>query len=99
MTSTITSSWAGAGKFSARQACRRALTGFLSTATAETEIGRRVRGLLGELADIDSDRELASRYVEPGTWLQELACEERDVWDHIAEALTPVSSANTKEEQ
>lgn len=98
MTSTITAP-AGAGKRSARQTGREALAGFLSTATAETAIGRRVRGLLGELEDIACDRELAGRYVETGTWLHELADEERDVWEHIVEALTPVSSANTKEEQ
>ncbi|GAA4672430.1 hypothetical protein [Amycolatopsis dongchuanensis] len=97
MTSTITTP-AGGG-FGARRTGREALAGFLSTASAETEIGRRVRGLLGELAEIEQDRELAGRYLEPGTWLRELAEEERDVWDHIVEALTAVSSANTKKEE
>jgi len=97
MTSTITTS-GGAGKL-ARRSGREALAGFLSTASADSEVGRRVRGLLGELAEIERDRELASRYVEPGTWLRELADEERGVWEHIVEALTAVSSANSKEEK
>ncbi|MFD4196739.1 hypothetical protein [Amycolatopsis thermoflava] len=95
MTSTITTP-AGGG-FGARRTGREALAGFLSTASAETEIGRRVRGLLGELVEIEQDRELAGRYLEPGTWLRELGEEERDVWDHIVEALT--ASANTKKEE
>ncbi|PXY16564.1 hypothetical protein [Prauserella muralis] len=99
MTNTVTAAPAAAGrKTSARQTGREVLAGFLSTATADTEMGLRVRALCDELEDIARDRELASRYVEPGTWLRELADEERDVWEHIVEALTPVSSANTKEE-
>ena len=82
---------------------RVALARFLTTATAETAVGQRVRGLLGELTEIASDRQLAGRYCEPGSWLEELADEERGVWEHIVEALTPVSSANIsaniKEEQ
>lgn len=91
MTSTITTPG-----YAARRAGREALTGFLTTATAETEVGRRVRALLGELVDIERDREMAARMVEPGTWLTELVCEERDVWDHIVDDL---SSTNTREEQ
>ncbi|MFI5614712.1 hypothetical protein [Amycolatopsis sp. NPDC051903] len=97
MTSTIT---APAGtELTTDQTGHHALAGFLSTASAETEIGRRVRRLLAELADIESDRQMAGRYDEPGTWLRELDEEERDVWEHIVEALTPVSSANVKEER
>lgn len=94
MTNTITAP-IGEG-FGAHRAGREALAGFLTTATAETAVGQRVRGLLGELTDIERDRAMASRMVEPGTWLAELAREEHDVWDHIFEAL---SSTNTKEEQ
>lgn len=95
MTSTITAP-ASTGKTSVRRAGREALAGFLSTASAETATGRRVRGLLGELADIERDREMAGRFPHPGTWFSDLDREERDVWEHIVEAL---SSANTKEEQ
>lgn len=105
MTSTITpatppapASPAGtvsAGKTSARQTA----LAYLSTATADTPKGCRVRDLVSELREIEEDRQMADRFVDPGTWPAELDREERDVWDHIAEALTPVSSANTKEEQ
>lgn len=94
MTSTITAPVPGG-----HQSGKEALAGFLSTTSAHTEIGRRVRGLLNELGEIERDRELAGRYLEPGTWLGELADEERDVWDHIVEALTTVSSANTQEKE
>lgn len=61
-----------------------------ATATAEHDSprSRRVRGLLDELSDIATDRELAHRFTEPGTWLSELRTEERDVWDHLADALS-----------
>ncbi len=61
-----------------------------TTATAETDTprSRRVRRLLAELDDITRDREMAARFVERGTWLAELRCEERDVWDHLAETLS-----------
>lgn len=96
MTSTITpAAVARTGKASARQVA----LSFLTTATADTATGWRVRCLLGELREIEADRQMADRFVQPGTWLVDLDREERDVWDHIAEALTPVSSANTKEEQ
>lgn len=60
----------------------------LSTATADTARGHRVRGLLAELDAIEADREMAARFVERGTWLAELRTEERDVWDHLADALS-----------
>lgn len=105
MTSTITPATSpaavpaagavGAGKTSARQVA----LAYLTTATADTATGQRVRGLLGELREVEADRQMAGRFVQPGTWLADLDREERDVWDHIVEALTPMSSANTKEEQ
>ncbi|KAA2248686.1 hypothetical protein F0L68_39750 [Solihabitans fulvus] len=91
MTTTITVGGTGAGKTSAR----RAFAAYLTTATADTEIGRRVRGLLTELDEIAEDRAMACRYLDPGTWLDDLVREERDVWDHIVEAL---SSKNTMKE-
>lgn len=60
----------------------------LSTATADTDRGHRVRGLLAELDDINTDREMAARYIERGQWLAELRTEERDVWEHLGEALS-----------
>ena len=62
----------------------------LTTATAETATARRVRTLLHELADVELDREMANRFnpETTGAWLTELAVEERDIWDHLAEALT-----------
>lgn len=61
-----------------------------ATATAETDTprSRRVRGLLAELNAITHDREMATRFVEPGNWLAELRAEERDVWEHLAETLS-----------
>jgi hypothetical protein len=78
---------------------RQVALAYLTTATAETAVGVRVRSLLGELREVAADRQMAGLFVEPGSWRDELDREERDVWDHIAEALTPVSSANIKEEQ
>lgn len=60
----------------------------LSTATADTDRGVRVRGLLTELDDINADREMAARYIERGQWLAELRTEERDVWEHLHSALS-----------
>lgn len=74
----------GSGKTSPR----RMVLAHLSTATADTARGQRVRGLLDELRDIDVDREMAGRFVERGGWVSELRREERDVWEHLYEALT-----------
>jgi hypothetical protein len=92
MTSTFAAARTGSGKTSND----RMLAAWLTTATADTPNGQRVRGLLDELGEIALDREMARRFDEPGEWPAELDREERDVWDHIFEAL---SSANTKEEQ
>jgi hypothetical protein len=99
ITNPATTPAAPAAASSGRVSARQAAAAYLTTATADTETGRRVRSLLGELCEIEADRQMAGRFVDPGSWLTDLACEERDVWDHIAEALTPVSSANMKEEQ
>jgi hypothetical protein len=48
----------------------------------------RVTALLAELDAITTDRAMATRFPNPGAWLTELATEERDVWDHLHEALT-----------
>ena len=80
---------------------REAALARLTTATADSETGQRVRALLGELREIEADRQMADRFPDPGSWPAELDCETRDVWDHIAEALAPVSSTNkqnTKEQ-
>lgn len=60
----------------------------LTTATANTVRGHRIRGLLAELDDINADREMAARFVERGHWLRELRTEERDVWEHLHDALS-----------
>ncbi|MFC0431035.1 hypothetical protein [Kutzneria buriramensis] len=91
MTSTI-KGIVRTGKTSERQL----FAAYLTTATAETETGRRVRGLLSELDEIAQDRQMAGRFVDSGTWLTDLVREERDVWDHIVEAL---SSGNGKKEE
>lgn len=93
MTSTIT----GNGSHSGKTNIRRVFAAYLTTA-ATTEVGRRVRGLLGELDEIAQDREMAGRFVDPGTWLTDLVCEERDVWDHLVEALSSVNG-KLKEEK
>ncbi len=59
-----------------------------ATADSDTPRRRRVRGLLDEISDIVADREMADRFVEPGTWPTELRREEQDVWEHLAEALS-----------
>lgn len=66
----------------------RTAESFASTA-GDTPLARRVRGLLDELDDITADRALCARFVEPGQWLSELRTEERDVYEHLAEALSP----------
>lgn len=66
----------------------RAAASFAHTA-GDTDLACQVRGLLAELDDITRDREMCSRYVDPGLWLDELRAEERDVYEHLAEALSP----------
>lgn len=66
----------------------RAAESFAHTA-GDTPLARRVRGLLDELDDITRDRILCARYIEPGQWLTELRAEEVDVYEHLAEALSP----------
>jgi hypothetical protein len=59
-------------------------------ATTDTDRGRRIRGLLNELADIAADYRMADRFF-PTTvleWLIALRVEERDVLDHLYEAVT-----------
>jgi len=67
-----------------------------STGVADS---RRIRGLVAELWEIRRDRELAGRYIEPGTWLRELAVEEHEICRRIDAEMAAVSSANIEEEQ
>jgi hypothetical protein len=56
----------------------------------DTDRGRRIRGLLDELADVHLDFEMAYLF-SPLTvleWLPALRVEERDVLDHLYEAVT-----------
>lgn len=85
MNLTISAVSSGFGKTS--QLGHAAAT-FASTA-GDTPLARRVRGLLADLDDITRDREMCARFVEPGMWLDDLRREERDVYEHLAEALSP----------
>lgn len=67
---------------------RRALLAQITMLTADTPRGQHIRTLLDELDDIDTDREFARRFVEPGAWLSELRAEERDTWDRLADELS-----------
>lgn len=60
----------------------------VADAYGDTPLARRVRGLLAELDDIAVDRALCARFIEPGMWLSDLRVEERDVCEHLADALS-----------
>lgn len=49
----------------------------------------------GRLADIHRDRDMAARFVHPGSWPEELAAEERAVRRALTNPVPAVSSANT----
>jgi hypothetical protein len=94
MTSTLTTSTPDiptACGAQGKTSIRRLLIAQVSTATADTWVGLRVRGLIGELTAIAEDVEMAGNFAAGTTqdWLAELAVEERDVWEHLFEALTP----------
>lgn len=57
----------------------------VTTATADTALGKRVRALLAELDDIRVDRAMAARMNRhtTGRWLGELATEERRTWREL----------------
>ncbi len=87
LATTLTGQIKPAGCGSGKTSPRRALLAQITTLTADTPRGQHIRALLDELDDIDADREMADRFVEPGSWLSELRAEERDAWEHLHEAL------------